>query len=123
MPRDDQRELLRCFALADFEPRGDAAEEAELALLLPAMLCRRALRHDGARLLSAAATPRAAAHGHGGAPYTPSPAMVALAQQVRDRVRVRVRVRVRRPDPNPEPNPNPNPNPIPNPNPNLKPTP
>ena len=81
VPRDDQRELLRCFALTDFQPRRSDAEDAELALLLPAMIGRRALCADGARLLSAAATPRAAAHGSGDAPYAPSPAMLNLAQQ------------------------------------------
>ena len=92
MPRDDQRELLRCFALADFEPRRADAEDAELSLLLPAMISRRALCTDGARLLCAAATPRAAAtpiaagQGRSDAPYTPSPAMLALAQQHREAI-------------------------------------
>ena len=86
VPRDDQRELLRCFALTDFEPRRADAEEAELSLLLPAMISRRALCADGARLLSAAATPRAAGQGRNDAPYTPSPAMLALAQQHREAI-------------------------------------
>ena len=86
VPRDDQRELLRCFALTDFEPRRADAEDAELSLLLPAMISRRALCADGARLLSAAATPRAAWHGRNDAPYTPSPAMLALAQQHREAI-------------------------------------
>ena len=53
-------------------------------LLLPAMITRRALHADGARLLSAAATSRAARVG--GDAYTPSPAIFALAQEHREAI-------------------------------------
>ena len=48
------------------------------------MITRRALHADGARLLSAAATPRAARVG--GDAYTPSPAIFALAQEHREAI-------------------------------------
>ena len=90
VPRDDQREILRCFALGEFEPREHAgAEEAELGAILPAMIARRALAADGARLLGAAARPRSAGVGADGVyshGYTPSHGMLALAEQHRDAI-------------------------------------